>query len=167
MNETFLLSNIAPQVGEGFNRHCKTPFELISLSAVLECVPDWAYLEDWCRRLTSTFEDVYVFTIPLYLPKLEADGKWRVVSVLRTHAEFALNPCADARINRESSQRISANAFRQGCTGYAPILAFDTIHCRGLDGGIRSTECHNPRRSTPGELCDTWYDSLIKYNVLP
>ena len=41
---------------------------------------DWAYLEDWCRRLTGTFSDVYVFTIPLYLPKLEPDGKWRVVS---------------------------------------------------------------------------------------
>lgn len=40
---------------------------------------DWAYLEDWCRRLTSSFADVYVFTIPLYLPKLESDGKWRVV----------------------------------------------------------------------------------------
>ncbi|KAF8226241.1 hypothetical protein L208DRAFT_1407364 [Tricholoma matsutake] len=60
MNETFLLSNIAPQVGEGFNRHY------------------WAYLEDWCRRLTGTFQDVYVFTIPLYLPRLESDGKWRV-----------------------------------------------------------------------------------------
>ncbi|EIW60632.1 ribonuclease [Trametes versicolor FP-101664 SS1] len=60
MNETFLLTNIAPQVGAGFNRHY------------------WAYLEDWCRRLTSSFSDVYVFTIPLYLPKLEADGKWRV-----------------------------------------------------------------------------------------
>lgn len=23
MNETFLLSNIAPQVGDGFNRHCE------------------------------------------------------------------------------------------------------------------------------------------------
>lgn len=23
MNETFLLSNIAPQVGDGFNRHCR------------------------------------------------------------------------------------------------------------------------------------------------
>ena len=42
---------------------------------------DWAYLEDWCRRLTGTFSDVYVFTIPLYLPKLEPDGKWRVVSL--------------------------------------------------------------------------------------
>ncbi|KAF5372923.1 hypothetical protein D9758_001742 [Tetrapyrgos nigripes] len=60
MNETFLLSNIAPQVGEGFNRHY------------------WAYLEDWCRRLTGTFSDVYVFTVPLYLPRRDPDGKWRV-----------------------------------------------------------------------------------------
>ncbi|TCD68239.1 nuclease [Steccherinum ochraceum] len=60
MDETFLLTNIAPQVGVGFNRHY------------------WAYVEDWCRRLTTTFSDVYVFTIPLYLPKLDSDGKWRV-----------------------------------------------------------------------------------------
>ncbi|KAI0028520.1 hypothetical protein K488DRAFT_80641 [Vararia minispora EC-137] len=60
MDETFLLSNIAPQVGDGFNRHY------------------WAYVEDWCRRLTSSFSDVYVFTVPLYIPHKEADGKWRV-----------------------------------------------------------------------------------------
>ncbi|ESK87540.1 mitochondrial nuclease [Moniliophthora roreri MCA 2997] len=60
MNETFLLSNIAPQVGDGFNRHY------------------WAYLEDWCRRLTASFADVYVFTVPLYLPHRDHDGKWRV-----------------------------------------------------------------------------------------
>ncbi|KAI5124061.1 hypothetical protein M0805_003888 [Coniferiporia weirii] len=60
MNETFLLTNIAPQVGVDFNRHY------------------WAYTEEWCRRLTGTFQDVFVFTIPLYLPKLEPDGKWRV-----------------------------------------------------------------------------------------
>lgn len=60
MNETFLLSNIAPQVGDGFNRHY------------------WAYVEDWCRRLTTSFADVYVFTIPLYLPHKDLDGKWRV-----------------------------------------------------------------------------------------
>lgn len=59
MDETFYLTNIAPQVGEGFNRHY------------------WAYVEDFCRRLTSNFEDVYVFTIPLYLPTKQADGKWR------------------------------------------------------------------------------------------
>ncbi|KAJ3501754.1 hypothetical protein NLJ89_g9196 [Agrocybe chaxingu] len=60
MDETFYLSNMAPQVGDGFNRHY------------------WAYLEDWCRRLTGSFQDVYVFTVPLYLPKRDSDGKWRV-----------------------------------------------------------------------------------------
>ncbi|KAF8874639.1 hypothetical protein CPB84DRAFT_1797326 [Gymnopilus junonius] len=60
MDETFLLSNIAPQVGDGFNRHY------------------WAYLEDWCRRLTGNFQDVYIFTVPLYLPRKESDGKWKV-----------------------------------------------------------------------------------------
>ncbi|GAA6060619.1 hypothetical protein JCM10212_006370 [Sporobolomyces blumeae] len=61
MSETFLLSNIAPQVGEGFNRHY------------------WAYLEAFCRNLTKEFEDVYVFTVPLFLPKRDPrDGKWKV-----------------------------------------------------------------------------------------
>jgi endonuclease G len=59
---------------------------------------DWAYLEDFCRRLTTNFEDVYVFTcvpssgfllhpscysdpsVPLYMPHRDPDGKWRVVS---------------------------------------------------------------------------------------
>ncbi|RXK41153.1 endonuclease G, mitochondrial [Tremella mesenterica] len=61
MDETFFLTNIAPQVGDGFNRHY------------------WAYVEDFCRRLTTNFEDVYVFTVPLYLPSRHPDGKWRVV----------------------------------------------------------------------------------------
>jgi endonuclease G len=60
MDETHLLTNIAPQVGEGFNRHY------------------WAYLEAFCRDLTKRFADVYVITGPLYLPNQEADGKWYV-----------------------------------------------------------------------------------------
>lgn len=60
MDETFFLSNIAPQIGEGFNRDY------------------WAHLEDFVRRLTNKFENLYVFTIPLYLPRLQSDGKWRV-----------------------------------------------------------------------------------------
>jgi endonuclease G, mitochondrial len=86
MDETFLLSNIAPQVGVGFNRHCTffTLFlrERVSstlINSLAACV-DWAYLEDWCRRLTKSFADVYVFTIPLYLPQKDKDGKSRVVS---------------------------------------------------------------------------------------
>ena len=86
MDETFLLSNIAPQVGVGFNRHCTFfTFFFSSVSSTLINSPrrvcvDWAYLEDWCRRLTKSFADVYVFTIPLYLPQKDRDGKSRVVS---------------------------------------------------------------------------------------
>ncbi|EJT72572.1 mitochondrial nuclease [Gaeumannomyces tritici R3-111a-1] len=61
MDETFYLSNMCPQVGEGFNRDY------------------WSHLEDFCRRLTARYPSVRVVTGPLYLPKRdEADGKWYV-----------------------------------------------------------------------------------------
>ncbi|KAJ9051632.1 nuclease [Entomophthora muscae] len=50
MDETFYLTNMAPQVGQGFNRDY------------------WAWLEDYCRKLTTKFSEVYVLTGPLYLP---------------------------------------------------------------------------------------------------
>jgi endonuclease G, mitochondrial len=59
MNETFLLSNISPQVGNGFNRHY------------------WARLEAFCRSLLEHYENVYICTGPLYLPeKNEEEGKY-------------------------------------------------------------------------------------------
>ncbi|KAK6332734.1 nuclease [Orbilia brochopaga] len=60
MDETFYLTNMCPQVGEGFNRDY------------------WAHFEDFCRRLTSKYRSVRVITGPLYLPKLDVDGKYRV-----------------------------------------------------------------------------------------
>ncbi|RUP49477.1 hypothetical protein BC936DRAFT_142426 [Jimgerdemannia flammicorona] len=61
MDETFVMTNIAPQVGDGFNRDY------------------WAHLESFCRHLTKTFSDVYVITGPLYLPRQDpTDGKWYV-----------------------------------------------------------------------------------------
>lgn len=60
MNDTFYLTNMCPQVGEGFNRDY------------------WAHFEDFCRRLTTRYPSVRIVTGPLYLPKREADGKWRV-----------------------------------------------------------------------------------------
>ncbi|KAI8974449.1 nuclease [Pilobolus umbonatus] len=56
MDETFFLSNIAPQVGIGFNRHY------------------WSYLEQFCRTLTYKFSDVYVYTGPLFLPQVVKDN---------------------------------------------------------------------------------------------
>ncbi|KAI0118764.1 hypothetical protein GGR51DRAFT_497550 [Nemania sp. FL0031] len=61
MDETFYLTNMAPQVGEGFNRDY------------------WAHFEDFCRRLTQRYPSVRIVTGPLYLPKRDpADNKWYV-----------------------------------------------------------------------------------------
>ncbi|XP_070166106.1 endonuclease G, mitochondrial [Polyergus mexicanus] len=57
MEQTFLLSNMAPQIGVGFNRD------------------SWNRLEKYVRKLTNVYKDVYVCTGPLYLPKKESDGK--------------------------------------------------------------------------------------------
>ncbi|KAI9320015.1 hypothetical protein BX666DRAFT_1853105 [Dichotomocladium elegans] len=56
MDETFLLTNMCPQVGVGFNRQY------------------WAYLESFVRDLTKTYADVYVFTGPLFLPHSLSDN---------------------------------------------------------------------------------------------
>lgn len=61
MDETFFLTNMCPQVGEGFNRDY------------------WAHLEDFCRRLTQTYPSVRIITGPLYLPKQDpSSGRWTV-----------------------------------------------------------------------------------------
>jgi endonuclease G len=61
MDATFALSNMCPQVGEGFNREY------------------WAHFEGFCRNLTKSYPSVRIVTGPLYLPKRDpADGKWRV-----------------------------------------------------------------------------------------
>lgn len=61
MDETFYLTNMCPQVGDGFNRDY------------------WAHLEDFCRRLTGRYPSVRVVTGPLYLPRQDPrDGKWYV-----------------------------------------------------------------------------------------
>lgn len=61
MDATFALSNMCPQVGDGFNRDY------------------WAHVEDFVRRLTLHYPSVRVVTGPLYLPRKDpVDGKWRV-----------------------------------------------------------------------------------------
>lgn len=56
MEDTFYLSNIAPQ-----NPHLNQN--------------TWNNLEKLCRSLTKRYLNVYVCTGPLYLPRQEADGK--------------------------------------------------------------------------------------------
>lgn len=61
MDETFYLTNMCPQVGDGFNRDY------------------WAHLEYFCRELTKKYRSVRIVTGPLYLPKMDpVDGKLRV-----------------------------------------------------------------------------------------
>ncbi|KAI8871463.1 hypothetical protein GQ42DRAFT_162000 [Ramicandelaber brevisporus] len=59
LDETFVLSNMAPQVGIGFNRNY------------------WAYLENFARDLTTRFDHVHLFTGPLYINNgtTASDGK--------------------------------------------------------------------------------------------
>ncbi|CDO93421.1 unnamed protein product [Kluyveromyces dobzhanskii CBS 2104] len=61
MDDTFYLTNMCPQVGEGFNRDY------------------WAHLEYFCRQLADKYNSVRIVTGPLYLPKRDvSDGKFRV-----------------------------------------------------------------------------------------
>ncbi|KAL4889191.1 hypothetical protein BDV59DRAFT_187084 [Aspergillus ambiguus] len=60
MDETFALTNMCPQVGEGFNRDY------------------WAHFENFCRDLVKKYPSVRIVTGPLYLPHRDPDGKWRV-----------------------------------------------------------------------------------------
>ncbi|XP_017130072.1 endonuclease G, mitochondrial isoform X1 [Drosophila elegans] len=58
--DTFFLTNIAPQIGQGFNRGA------------------WNNLERYVRNLVQRFGSVYVCTGPLYKPKQRSGGKLAV-----------------------------------------------------------------------------------------
>uniref|UniRef100_A0A8B9GH37 Endonuclease n=1 Tax=Amazona collaria TaxID=241587 RepID=A0A8B9GH37_9PSIT len=60
MRDTFYLSNIAPQVDPHLNQNA------------------WNNLEKYSRSLARNNKNVYVCTGPLFLPRMEADGKMYV-----------------------------------------------------------------------------------------
>eukprot|EP01048_Picozoa_sp_COSAG05_P011048 COSAG05_NODE_1015_length_6188_cov_162.395139_2_plen_318_part_00 len=60
MDSTFLLTNMCPQVGDGFNRDY------------------WARFEQFARDLTRSYDGVTVFSGPLYMPTRQPDGRWAV-----------------------------------------------------------------------------------------
>lgn len=56
MTETFLLSNIAPQVGEGFNRNCQSPRALTRIrceSRLMKKTRDTQIGLIWSRSVAS------------------------------------------------------------------------------------------------------------------
>jgi endonuclease G, mitochondrial len=82
MDETFLLSNMAPQVGVGFNRGCKCTFIGCSIYGYILIIlfnrEDWAYLEEFVRSLVEIYPDVWVWTGELFLPQKGDDGKYYI-----------------------------------------------------------------------------------------
>lgn len=58
MDDTFVLTNISPQVGQGFNRDY------------------WARFERFVQELAGRCNDVYVVTGPLFLPQPNGKGGW-------------------------------------------------------------------------------------------
>ncbi|KAG8767966.1 nuclease [Serendipita sp. 397] len=118
MDETFFLTNIAPQVGDGFNRHY------------------WAYVESWCRKLTTSFSDVFVFTVPLYLPKQDPDGKWRVTHEVignpanvgvPTHFAKVVLASRPASASNPRETEISTGAFvfpNESIQDHTPMIGF-------------------------------------------
>ncbi|KAK6458737.1 mitochondrial nuclease [Scheffersomyces xylosifermentans] len=96
MDETFFLSNMAPQVGDGFNRDY------------------WAHFEDFARRLTDKYDNVRIMTGPAFLPKKGADDKYRVTyEVIGSPPNIAVPTHFFKLIVGENNgdQRISVAAF--------------------------------------------------------
>lgn len=101
MDDTFYLTNIAPQVGQGFNRDY------------------WAHFEFFCRDLSKDFKSVRVMTGPLYLPKRDpTDGKFRVTYEMIGNPPNVAVPThffklivAEKPINNKSNEKIAVEAF--------------------------------------------------------
>ena len=94
MDGTFLLSNMCPQVGEGFNRDY------------------WAHFEDFSRKLTTRYPSVRIVTGPLYLPHRDPDGKWRVnYEVIGTPPNVAVPTHFYKVIYAEEAGKVALGAF--------------------------------------------------------
>ncbi|KAI8070485.1 hypothetical protein BC940DRAFT_271225 [Gongronella butleri] len=140
MDETFYLTNIAPQVGEGFNRDY------------------WAHVENFCRSLTSKFDNVYVFSGPLYLPHQEADGKFYVkYQVIGNPPNVAVPTHFYKVIMTESKGKYSVGAFvlpNQRIADSTPLEAFkvplDAVE-RGT--GLTFFDRMGPSKASVPDLC--------------
>lgn len=71
MDETFTLSNAAPQVGDGFNRDM------------------WSRLERFVQETATTCANVWVVTGPLFLPLRRPDGAGYVMQHATIGARWA------------------------------------------------------------------------------
>ncbi|AGO11909.1 AaceriADR144Cp [[Ashbya] aceris (nom. inval.)] len=94
MDETFYLTNMCPQVGDGFNRDY------------------WARLEDYCRRLTYKYGSLRIVTGPLYLPKKDPiDGKFKVTYEVIGNPPSVAVPTHFFKLVLAESDKLYATAF--------------------------------------------------------
>jgi hypothetical protein len=93
MNETFLLSNIAPQVGENFNRHCVYLMRQIIPDIILNSLFRLGLL----GRLVSTTNQTVRRCIRVYNTSLSAPTGpgWEMAcgGLLRLIIEYLVNLC--------------------------------------------------------------------------
>ncbi|KAI8393607.1 uncharacterized protein BYT42DRAFT_551637 [Radiomyces spectabilis] len=138
MDETFYLTNISPQVGDGFNRDY------------------WAYFENFCRNLTKSFSDVYVFTGPLYLPHQENDGKFYVkYQVIGNPPNVAVPTHFYKVILTQNNGRYSVGAFvlpNRPISDDTPLEQFK-VPLDAVERGAGLTFFDRMDKSGLGDLC--------------
>ncbi|PVU98114.1 hypothetical protein BB561_000102 [Smittium simulii] len=143
MDETFLLTNISPQVGAGFNRHY------------------WAFFESFVRNLTKSYDDVYVITGPLYLPNQDPiTKKWYVKYEMIGNPPNVAVPTHFYKIILCKNQN-STQFFKQGfvlpnqeISNNKPLQDFVVpVHYIEKASGLKFFDTINPKKTSVVELC--------------
>nr|KAJ3417841.1 nuclease [Polyrhizophydium stewartii] len=125
VDETFMLSNISPQVAKGFNRGY------------------WAHFENFVRSLTKQFDDVYVITGPLFLPQREENGeywvKYLIVAVKggRKYSETFVLPNAVIEDTPLTEFITPVDAVERG----SGLTLFPDLDVRSLPSLCAKTKC--------------------------
>ncbi|EME45150.1 hypothetical protein DOTSEDRAFT_43544 [Dothistroma septosporum NZE10] len=150
MDSTFALSNMCPQVGEGFNRDY------------------WAHFEDFCRRLTSFYPSVRIITGPLYLPKRDPiDQKWKVTYEVVGHPPNVAVPTHFYKIiyaeDGKAGGKVSLGAFvlpNDKIPNDKPLKDFEVpVEALERASGLEFTKLLEPVRKR--KLCQEVSCSLI------
>lgn len=134
-------------------------------------VIDWAHLEHFCRQLTQKFNDVYVFTGPLYLPHQEADGKYYVKYEMIGNPPNVAVPTHFYKVILTHHQgKYSVGAFvlpNQRIADQTPLTAFKVpLDAVERAAGLQFFERMGDHKQTLPDLCKETQCQLVirKFN---
>jgi endonuclease G len=153
MDETFLMTNISPQVGAGMNRGF------------------WQMLERFIRRLTYSYEDVFVCSGPLFLPEFDdSTAQWQVkYQLIGPRHDIAVPThffkCVHARTGERQSQTCFVVPNRRIDHVNEPLSKFVTP----VDEVARLAGLQlfpEARRNKTNSVCDEVKCELIKEQIL-